>query len=195
MFMKPKNTSHNNRGTLYKRFKSLYGVDAASHIYITSDGKAWMFHMEQLNFIETENEPTKNRTQVLEFDILAFQENYYSYEEGMWKRPTQVDIEKKLLPIKYNNIGKIQANKYYENGSFRFVIKGSEGITSMQAMKGLITPLRNLTIKYWCDKIDIRPDDLVVVDGRLYSVESIDRKHKYMPSSFYTYFAVLNSIL
>lgn len=103
------------------------------------------------------------------------------------------DIE--LLSGTFNNIAKYQTNKYYYVGNFDFTIKGSiEGATA-QYVKGNIIPLTSLNIKYFDDEINLRTDDLVVVDGHLYSVENPETTIKQQPKPFKIHFATLNSIL
>ena len=103
------------------------------------------------------------------------------------------DIE--LLSGTFNNIAKYQTNKYYYIGSFDFTIKGSIEGTTAQYIKGNIIPLTSLNIKYFDDDINLRTDDLVVVDGHLYSVENPETTIKQQPKPFKIHFATLNSIL
>jgi hypothetical protein len=100
-----------------------------------------------------------------------------------------------LLNATFNNIAKYQTNKYYYVGNFDFTIKGSiEGATA-RYIKGNIIPLKSLNIKYYEDNIDLSVDDLVVVDGHLYSVENPETSIKQQPKPFKIHFATLNSIL
>lgn len=103
------------------------------------------------------------------------------------------DIE--LLSGTFNNIAKYQTNKYYYIGNFDFTIKGSIEGTTAQYVKGNIIPLTSLNIKYFDDEINLRTDDLVVVDGHLYSVENPETTIKQQPKPFKIHFATLNSIL
>lgn len=103
------------------------------------------------------------------------------------------DIE--LLSGTFNNIAKYQTNKYYFFGSFDYVIKGSIEGTTAQYIKGNIIPLTALNIKHYDDSIDLSTDDLVVIDGHLYSVENPETTIKQQPKPFKIHFATLNSIL
>jgi hypothetical protein len=100
-----------------------------------------------------------------------------------------------LLSGTFNNIAKYQTNKYYYIGNFDFTIKGSIEGTTAQYIKGNIIPLTSLNIKYFDDEINLRTDDLVVVDGHLYSVENPETTIKQQPKPFKIHFATLNSIL
>lgn len=95
----------------------------------------------------------------------------------------------------FNNIGKYQTNKYYYSGSFDYIIKGSIEGTTTQYIKGNIVPLTSLNIKFYDDDITLTTDDLVVIDGHLYSVENPETVYKQQPRPFKIHFATLNNIL
>ena len=103
------------------------------------------------------------------------------------------DIE--LLSGTFNNIAKYQTNKYYFVGSFDYMLKGSIEGTTAQYIKGNIIPLTSLNIKYFDDEINLKTDDLVVIDGHLYSVENPETNIKQQPKPFKIHFATLNNIL
>lgn len=103
------------------------------------------------------------------------------------------DIE--LLSGTFNNVAKYQTNKYYFSGSFDYVIKGSIEGTTAQYIKGNIIPLTSLNIMHYDDSIDLSTDDLVVIDGHLYSIENPETTIKQQPKPFKIHFATLNSIL
>jgi hypothetical protein len=96
---------------------------------------------------------------------------------------------------RFNNVSKYQINKYYYVGSFDFVIKGSIEGTTTQYIKGNIIPLTAMNIKHYNDDIKLSVDDLVVVEGRLYSVENPETVYKQQPKKYSIYFATLNSVL
>ena len=96
---------------------------------------------------------------------------------------------------RFNNMSKYQTNKYYYVGSFDFMIKGSIEGTTTQYIKGNITPLTAMNIKHYNDDIKLSVDDLVVVEGRLYSVENPETVYKQQPKRYNIYFATLNSVL
>lgn len=99
-----------------------------------------------------------------------------------------------ILNAKFNNIAKYQTNKYYYIGSFDYMIKGSIDGTITQYIKGNIIPLKSLNIKY-SDDVELSPDDLVVIENRLYSVENPETVLKQQPKPYKIYFATLNNIL
>ena len=74
-------------------------------------------------------------------------------------------------------------------------MKGSiEGATT-QYIKGSIMPLSSMNIRYFADDPVIRPDDLVVIDSRLFAVENVSEDHKHLPRDYKIRFATLNSVL
>lgn len=103
------------------------------------------------------------------------------------------DIE--LLSGTFNNVAKYQTNKYYFVGSFDYMLKGSIESTTSQYVKGNIIPLQSFNIKHFDDDIKLTTDDLVVIEGHLYSVENPETDHKHQPKDYAVYFATLNSIL
>lgn len=95
----------------------------------------------------------------------------------------------------FANVGKYQFNQYYFTGSFDFTIMGDTEGNTIQPVKGLITPLKTFNIKYYSDYANLSPDDLVVVNNGLYSVESPDCSVKWQPRPLRIYYATLNNIL
>ena len=105
------------------------------------------------------------------------------------------DTAQTLRGIGFANVGKYQTNKYYFAGSFDFMVKGSMEGTTTQYIKGNIAPLTSFNIVHYNDYVQLSPDDLVVIDGHLYSVENPDRTLKHQPKDYFIYHATLNSIL
>lgn len=99
------------------------------------------------------------------------------------------------LQLEFGDIGKYQTNNYYFVGSFDYMVTGNIEQSNTQYLKGNIMPLTSLNIKHYNDSIDIRQDDLVVVNHHLYSVESPSKSHLHFPKDYYVYYATLNSIL
>lgn len=99
------------------------------------------------------------------------------------------------LDKQFANIGKYQFNQYYFTGSFDFTIMGDTEGSTIQPVKGLITPLKTFNIKYYSDYANLSPDDLVVINNGLYSVESPDSVIKWQPRPLRIYNATLNNIL
>lgn len=93
-----------------------------------------------------------------------------------------------------SNIVVYQKNVYYYHGSFDYMLKGEKEGTKIQYIKGNILPLTSFNIKYYTDGIDLREDDLVVIDGRLFSVEDPSTDKKYSPKPFFIHYAILNNI-
>lgn len=99
-----------------------------------------------------------------------------------------------LFP-KIATIAKYQKNAYYYVGSFAFMLRGSVSGSTSQYIKGNIVPLTSMNIKYFDDSVNLQVDDLVVVDGKLYSVENPETDHKHQPKDYLVHFVTINNIL
>lgn len=198
MKLKPKSTVHNPLALVFRRFTVINESFTVENIYMTvADNKYWIFDNQKLSFIEVDNaviSASTKVTNVFNYNVLQYQKLYFKYNGASW-----VSIEDisglTLLSALYNNVGKYQTNKYYFSGSFDYMIKGSIEGTTSQYIKGNILPLTSLNIKYFDDDISLSVDDLVVIDGKLYSVEDPETTIKQQPKPFKIYFATLNSIL
>lgn len=198
MKLKPKSTVHNPLALVFRRFTVINESFTVENIYMTvADNKYWVFDNQKLSFIEIDNAVISTSTKVtnvFNYNVLQYQKLYFKYNGASW-----VSIEDisglTLLSALYNNVGKYQTNKYYFSGSFDYMIKGSIEGTTSQYIKGNILPLTSLNIKYFDDDISLSVDDLVVIDGKLYSVEDPETTIKQQPKPFKIYFATLNSIL
>ena len=104
-------------------------------------------------------------------------------------------VASSLLSAKFDNIAKYQTNKYYYVGTIDVMQKGSVNESTTQYLKGNIMPLRSANIKWFNDYIRVTPDDLVVWNNHLYSVESVEIENKLQPKGYHIYFATINSIL
>ena len=121
---------------------------------------------------------------------------YFNYVATGWQKITDISSAGiTLLNATFNNVAKYQTNKYYYVNSFDFMIKGSIEGTTAQYIKGNIIPLTALNIKFFDDDIDLAPDDLVVIENKLFSVENPETVIKQQPKPFKIYFATLNNIL
>lgn len=200
MRLKPKSTVFNPRALVYKRFIGLEQSLNIITVYKTvSDEKVWAFDNQLLQFIELDKSITNAKiVQVNDATtVLDYQGNYFKYMDTKtgWVKVEDINEETPLLSATFNNIARYQTNKYYFSGSFDYMIKGSESISTTQFIKGNITPLRSFNIKYYSDDIKLTPDDLVVIGSNLYAVESCEVVRKMLPRPFNIYFATLNSIL
>ena len=199
MRFKPKSTVFNHRALLYKRFIGLEQSLNTTTVYKTADEKTWAFDNQLLQFIELDNAiPNAKVVQVNDATtVLGYQGNYFKYMDTKtgWVKVEDIVAGASLLSATFNNIARYQTNKYYFSGSFDYMIKGSESISTTQFIKGNITPLRSFNIKYYSDDIKLTPDDLIVIENNLYSVERCEVVRKMQPRAFNIYFATLNSIL
>jgi hypothetical protein len=201
MKLKPKSTTHNPRALLYKRFIGLEKSVNLQIIYNTvSDGLFWTFDNLTLTFTALDGELVPQGSKIVEIQdfssVLQYQGTYFRYNGIEWQKITDLSGSNiTTLNASFNNIAKYQTNKYYYVGSFDFVLKGSVEGTTAQYIKGNIIPLQSFNIKFYEDDIEISADDLVVVGGHLYSVESPETSIKQMPKPFKIHFATLNNIL
>jgi hypothetical protein len=200
MKLKPKSTTLQPKALLYKRFIGIEKSLAVETIYNTiSDGFFWTFDSVSLSFEKFELEIPQG-TKVIKIEdfasVLQFQKTFFRYTGLGWEKIDDITNSNiVVLSATFNNIAKYQTNKYYFCGSFDFVIKGSGDETTTQFIKGNIMPLESINIKHFNDDIKIMPDDLVVINGKLYSVENTSTDHKFQPKDFRVYFATLNSVL
>lgn len=200
MKLKPKTTTQNPKALVYRRFIGLEKSLTLSIIYNTiSDGKFWTFDNLELKFSQLEQNdiPQGSKiTQISDFSsVLQYQDKYFRYNGLEWQNINEIGENVTLLSASFNNIAKYQTNKYYYVGCFDYVIKGAIEGTTTQYVKGNIVPLTSLNIKHFDDNINLSPDDLVVIDKWLYSVENPETDIKQQPKPFKVYFATLNSIL
>lgn len=198
MKLKPKSTVHNPLALVFRRFTVINESFTVENIYMTvADNKYWIFDNQKLSFIEVDNAVISTSTKVtnvFNYNVLQYQKLYFKYNGASWESIEDIS-GLTLLSALYNNVGKYQTNKYYFSGSFDYMIKGSIEGTTSQYIKGNILPLTSLNIKYFDDDISLSVDDLVVIDGKLYSVEDPETTIKQQPKPFKIYFATLNSIL
>lgn len=201
MRLKPRSTTRNPKALLYKRFIGLEKSVNLQTIYKTvSDNLFWTFDCTTLTFTQIASSLVpQTATVVLIADsttILQYQGKYFRYGATGWENITDLPSSGiTLLSATFNNIAQYQMNKYYFVGSFDFMIKGSIEGTTAQYIKGNIIPLSALNIKYFDDNINLSPDDLVVIENKLFSVENPETTIKQQPKPFKIYFATLNNIL
>lgn len=201
MKMKPKSTTKNPKALLYKRFIGLERSENVQSIYMTvSDGKFWAFDNSLLEFSTLEQDMLADSTQIIQItnllSVLKYKETYFRYNGNEWETITDISASNiEVLNARFNNVARYQTNRYYFVGSFDYVIKGSIDSGTAQYIKGNIIPMRSLSIKHYDDDIKISPDDLVVIENHLYSVESPDVTYKQQPKPFKIYTATLNNIL
>lgn len=201
MRLKPKSTVHNTRALQYKRFIGLEKSINLQTVYKTeSDSKFWTFDNLTLEFSEIAGSQVPANSKIIliqnSSSILQYKDKYFLYNGSNWAEATDLSASGiTLLSATFNNIAKYQTNKYYYAGSFDYMIKGSIDGATAQYLKGNIIPMTSLNIKYFDDDISLSVDDLVVIDGKLYSVENPETNIKQQPRPFKVYFATLNSIL
>lgn len=200
MRMKFKSTTLNKRISVYKRFIGLEKSLNLETIYHTYDGLYWTFNSVDMAFERIALEDISTHSSFVNIlnntTYLQFQDTYFKYDDSTWVSFTTLDSENiTLLSLTFNNIGKYQMNKYYYVGSISYMQSGSIDEDDTQFLKGNITPLVSLNIKYFNDDVKLTKGDLVVRNNKLYSIEKITIDNKHQPKDYNIYFATLNSIL
>lgn len=198
MRMKFKSTTLSDKALVYRRFIGLEKGLSLNTIYKTiADNLLWSFDHSTMSFIPLDLEQAPTGSTIVSISattILQYLTTYFQYVDGEWVTITNT-TGLTLLSAKYADIGKYQTNKYYYVGSIDFIQKGTIGGTTTQVIKGNIIPLTSLNIKYYNDDIKIMPDDLIVINKHLYSIENVEDDPKYQPKRYTIHFATLNSIL
>lgn len=197
MKFKPRTTVCLPRAMVYKRFTNINRSFTGKTLYKTlADNKFWIFDAENTQFLEILQENMPQNPEIVQvttnITIIKFENLLFKYSGTKWETVESTQLT--TLDAKFGNIAKYQTNKYYYSATFDYMIRGSvEGATT-QYIKGNIIPLTSFNIKYF-DDVGLNVDDLVVIDGRLYSVENPETEHKYSPKDYLVFFATLNNIL
>lgn len=186
------NTSGNITYTLTIYARNLYtGEEYTLYNFTNTNGNVDFVTLKSWLYVSTDSIITKIYFKAKNNSSIARDIHlYFEIEDG-----AIFTSDIKLLSGTFNNIAKYQTNKYYFVGSFDYVIKGSIEGSTAQYIKGNIIPLTSLNIKYYDDNIDLSTDDLVVIEGHLYSIENPETTIKQQPKPFKIHFATLNSIL
>lgn len=125
----------------------------------------------------------------------VWQINNYFYDETTGQLLEDLVKSRSFINLSSSSIAKYQLNKYIYSGSFDYMVRGDIDEVETQPIKGLITPLTTMQIRYFDDSIKLDHDDFVVIDGVLYAVESVSKTQKRVPKKYNIYYATLNSIL
>lgn len=195
MKLKPKNTTLKRRALLYRRYTDLQKSATLVRVYETEDSKLWLFDVDEMDFTLLDNDIVVDKAAiqiVTAATTLGYLGTIFKYFGGEW---TKIDATTSTLTARFGNIAKYQLNKYYYVTSFSYMASGSISGDTIQPIKGNIMPLATKTIKFFDDNVGLQVDDLLVIDGRLYSVENISADMKHQPREYYIYFADLNSIV
>ena len=198
MILKPKATSLGQRGLLFKRYtdvKLANGISAIDAPQTASNEPRFVFDTNIVDFIDVTDKTAPSSGDIKKQRVM-YNGFFFRYDdaEGRWMRTSVADDPQNFLPVQYGTIGKYQTNAYCLERSFQFTIKGSIAGGTTQFVKGNIVELTNITIKYYDDSVNMSPDDLVVINGRLFSVEDPLMDRKMNPRPFNIYTATLNSI-
>lgn len=210
MILKPKISFGNEQALVYRRYTDIVAANTMKTVYKTEwtngTNAYWIFDKDKLEFVRIETEvPTDSAivsvttgTTVLSYVYSAGtptptkQTKYWKFLSFAWQ---ETQGGNNPILAQFGTVAKYQLNKYYFVGAVDYTMKGSiEGATT-QYIKGSIMPLSSMNIRYFADDPVIRPDDLVVIDSRLYSVENVSEDHKHLPRDYKIRFATLNSVL
>lgn len=196
MNMKPKSTTLSPRALIFKRYIGINTATTTKAIYHTEDNKNWFFNGETGLFEEyVDYSPSGATIQVFDnTTVLKYKTDYFKYYMHKWVKVGAQSVGS-FVNVKSSNIGKYDINKYYLAGSFDYVENGSKSESFTQPLKGTIAPLTSISIKHFNDYIDAKQDDLVVINNKLFVVESVEADHKHLPKDYYVYYLTLTSIL
>lgn len=195
MKLKPKNTTLNRRALLYRRYTDIQKSASLVRVYETEDGKLWLFDVGEMDFVLLNDDVVVDeaaKQTVTAATTLGYLGTIFKYVGGEW---TKIDATTSTLTARFGNIAKYQLNKYYYVTSFSYMASGSVTGDTIQPIKGNIMPLATKSIKFFDDNVGLQVDDLLVINGRLYSVESVSADMKHQPREYFIYFADLNSIV
>ena len=208
--LKPKKTTFNPRALVYRRVTRIEQSRASSLLYSCENQNGtysyYMFNattaifdlidINTLTFVPTIISVPDNSILFTNGTYYYYWNKNYSLSQGAWVRTDTMPSEySTLLDAGFTNIGKYQTNRYVYVGAIDYIISGEVAGTITQPLKGQLMHLTSLNIKYYDDFLQLEEEDMVVVDGRLYSVESPDYSIKHSPRPYKIYYATLNSVL
>ena len=201
--LKPRKSVLNARAIVYRRVLHIGKSRMNSIVYRYTNGT--YTYLYRYNFengrMERYTSGTYENPQYIDMEdscVLYNGTKYFIYHTAVkvWTLSTTLPRDySSLLDAGYNDIGKYHTNQYYSVGSIDYHITGDVSTGETQPLKGNITPIVAMNIKYYDDSINLRTEDLIVIDNTLYSVESVDFSIKHQPRPYKVYYATLNSIL
>ena len=211
MFLKPKKTNLNPNALVYRRITHLERSRNTLIVYkcIKNNGeyRYFIFDLVDGGFVEIDlstltSAPKEMIVVTLTTQIFINGATYWYWNkilesgEGKWvSTDTKPSTITTLANTGFSNTANYQTNEYIFVGSFSYTIKGEVIGALTQQLKGNIMPLTSLNIQYYNDYIDLRVDDLVVINNQLFSVENPNYDVKHMPKDFKIYSVTLNSVL
>lgn len=196
MKLKPKMSVHNKKALLYRRYTDIIEIKSLKTLYKTQDDKVWALDGSTLTFKEVFEYPSTSNIIVAHGNDTAvlFKDKTFIYSSTNGWEEKESTLQAVVKGYS-SNISTIQANKYYYVGAFDYIIKGTQEMSETQFLKGNILNLTSVNIMHFNDYINLDHDDLVVVDGRLYSVANPSISFKQQPKKYKIYTATLNSII
>lgn len=211
MFLKPKKTNLNPQALVFRRLTHLERSRRTQIVFKCLNQKGayryFVFDLDLDGFREIDiNSLTSapEETIVVTTSTQVFQNgsNYFIWVgilldgEGNWsKSGTLPQNATTLQQTGFSNTADYETNEYIFVGGFDYTIKGEVIGAQTQQLKGNIMPLTSLNIQYYNDYINLRVDDLVVMNNQLFSVENPNYDVKHSPKDFKIYNCTLNSVL
>ena len=211
MFIKPRKTNLNQHALVYRRLthleKSRSTMIVFKCIILDLNYRYFVFDLTKKRFDEIDINSLKVApekiiavnltTQVFQFENIYFTWNMLANNgNGTWVQHNTIPQNMTTLAqTGYSNIGEYETNEYIYVCSFDYTIKGEVIGALTQQLKGNIMPLTSMNIQYYNDYVNLSVDDLVVIQGQLFSVENPNFDVKHMPKDFKIYSCTLNSIL
>lgn len=214
MNIKPKKTTFNSPALVYRRVTRTFSALSYLNVYKCENHNGdllyFVFDKDEVDFVEIELPELEHELIVVgTSSTMVFTTKdqngkiYYFYWNSIANNNNGAWVKSETIPESYTtlrqagfaNIGKYQTNAYVYVGQVDYIITGEVAGTKTQHIKGLIMPLQSMNIKYYDDSCVIDEEDLVVVNGALYSAESPDYSIKHMPRPYKIYYVTLNSIL
>ena len=209
MKLKPRTTTKNVRALLYRRFTAIQS--SADHLvfYRTAEASTlgtiyhyWTFNAGKAEFdladdIYVQGDEVVDVGATTFAFVRGFAENpvrIFTYTAYGWAYADTTALTTQI-PVNFAQARQYQINKYYFVKSFDFMMNGSISGTTGQYIKGNIVPITSFNIKHFDDSLNLAVDDLIVINGKLYSVENPEIEHKHQPRDYNVYFATLNNIL
>lgn len=211
MFIKPRKTNLNPHALVYRRLTHLEKSRNTLIVFKCLNHKGayryFVFDLTKEGFDEIDInsltiEPQKIIVVTTSTQVFQNADKYYTWVglanegNGTWnKSDTKPQNVTTLKETGYSNVAKYETNEYIFVGGFDYTIKGEVIGARTQQLKGNIMPLTSLNIQYYNDYINLDVDDLVVLNGQLFSVENPNYDVKHLPKDFKIYSCTLNSIL
>lgn len=203
MKLKPKIQMQEPRALLYKKYIALKRSSNYEVVYKTTDTKYWQFNGDNKTFEELtgvqesafgEVVAVSNTTSVMFKELSAVYNFEYNLITHKWYSSTPI-AGFPVLSLRFSNVAQYDFNKYYLHKSFVYVKQGGVEQQKLQFIRGNKVVSTTMEIKHSNDNLNATTDDLVVINHRLYSIESMAIDHVHQPRDYAIYTMVLQEIV